>query len=986
MERTLSICILILIGGVMLSCCAADVPRGVASWPDGLGNHRAVIRVADKGDAVLARIPWRRRDDDQHLKGVIITDTAGNRLPNVCPVRMNRDFGEIVFEADQPGEYYVYYMPFTSNPVPWDYSVTYTPDSNRADPAWLQRHNLNDSVPHPEAWESLPLAEVIEIQARSEFDRFDPMEVTSTWEEMGLGGQYPGPYWVFPEDREHPIRMTRDLPRRWTQAGPKDEFQGEACRGEFYAFQLGVYPTSRELENVDIVFTDLRSEDGKVIPSSALRCFNAGGTDWLGRPMKATLNLDFSVHALWFGVQVPKEASPGRYTGIITLKPTNVRESSIRLVLQVNDKVLDDAGDSDISRLSRLRWLDSTIGLDDEVTAPYTPMKVRGRTVSCLGRQVKIADTGLPASIKSGGREILARPMTFVVETDKGIVEFKGGKPKPSKAGPGSVTWEAESTGGDLTLICRARMEFDGYTDFRVSVKSQGWINAKDFRLEIPIKREVATYMMGLGREGGFRPEKWEWAWDIDRCNNAVWIGDVEAGLQCKLKGPEDTWDIYDLSAGGIPESWGNGGKGGCTVREVGDEVVVRAYTGARKLEAGQEIEFRFGMLITPVKPLDPAHWDQRYYHAYVPPETAIASGANIVNIHHGNELNPYINYPFLTARKLSAYVKDAHDKGVKVKIYYTVRELSNHVAEMWALRSLGHEIFTGGAGGGDAWLREHLVSDYAAAWHQPLPGGEVDAAIATTGLSRWHNYYLEGLGWLVRNVGIDGLYLDGIGYDREIMRRVRKVLDNSKPGCLIDFHSGNEFPFHDLRVSPANKYMEHFPYINSLWFGEGYDYNNEPPDYWLVEVSGIPFGLYGEMLHDNGNPWRGMVYGMTARYYSGADPKHIWRLWDDFGIRDAEMIGYWSPGCPIRTDHQGVLATVYRREDRALISLASWEKDPARVRLTIDWKSLGLDPAKARFTAPAIPGFQDAASFGPSDEIPVEPGRGWLLIAAEAP
>ena len=32
-------------------------------------------------------------------------------------------------------------------------------------------------------------------------------------------------------------------------------------------------------------------------------------------------------------------------------------------------------------------------------------------------------------------------------------------------------------------------------------------------------------------------------------------------------------------------------------------------------------------------------------------------------------------------------------------------------------------------------------------------------------------------------------LYLDGIGYDREIMKRVRKVMDRARPGCLIDFH-----------------------------------------------------------------------------------------------------------------------------------------------------------------------------------------------------
>ena len=101
------------------------------------------------------------------------------------------------------------------------------------------------------------------------------------------------------------------------------------------------------------------------------------------------------------------------------------------------------------------------------------------------------------------------------------------------------------------------------------------------------------------------------------------------------------------------------------------------------------------------------------------------------------------------------------------------------------------------------------------------------------------------------------------------------------------------------MRCSPANKYMEHFPYINSLWFGEGYDYN-ESPDYWLVEISGIPFGLYGEMLEGGGNPWRGMVYGMTNRLGWGGDPRPIWKFWDDFGIQQRphdRLLGANLPG-----------------------------------------------------------------------------------------
>ena len=104
----------------------------------------------------------------------------------------------------------------------------------------------------------------------------------------------------------------------------------------------------------------------------------------------------------------------------------------------------------------------------------------------------------------------------------------------------------------------------------------------------------------------------------------------------------------------------------------------------------------------------------------------------------------------------------------------------------------------------------------------------------------------------------------------------------------------------------------------------------------------------------------------------------------DEFGIEEAEMIGYWVPECPVKTDHQDVLATVYRRPNRALVALASWAKAPVKCRLNIDWQVLGLDASKARIIAPAIKDFQEAASFKPSDVIPIEPGRGWLVFIEE--
>ena len=178
--------------------------------------------------------------------------------------------------------------------------------------------------------------------------------------------------------------------------------------------------------------------------------------------------------------------------------------------------------------------------------------------------------------------------------------------------------------------------------------------------------------------------------------------------------------------------------------------------------------------------------------------------------------------------------------------------------------------------------------------------------------------------------------------------------------------------------------YLEHFPYIDRLWFGEYFKYENEP-DYWMVEVSGLPYGVMGEMLQGGGNPYRGMIYGMTnrgPRGWSGPkDPRRLWKVWDEFGITESRMLGYWVPYCPVKTNRSDVKATVYQNQGKALVSIASWAEKSVTVKLNIDWEALGIDANSATITAPAIKDFQEQASFNPGEGIPVEPEKGWLLI-----
>ena len=982
-----------LAGGLACAAAGPETAYRVVSWDEvDKGSHRAIVRVDESAPAVRAHIPWRRRDLNPGDKDVrVFAASTGDRVTNVVRIRVDAESGDIVFEpAAGPGLYEVYYLPFSARWSSEDGKHRYSLVEDTADPEWLAAHHLDAGGPADEAWRSLPEAAFVEIQARTEFDRFTEMEVMATAvETRALLEEHPGkPCLLFPEDRTRPIRMSDHLPLIWTRSGPQNAFQGEAQPNEYYVFQVGVYAARGRLGNLALRFGDLTNAEGRTIPASALTCFNTDGVDWLGQPFSKEVAVRAgTVQALWMGVDVPRDAW-GRYEGEIAVVPEGAEPAPLSLAIEVGGEVLEDRGDGELWRHSRLRWLNSSLNIDDEVVPPYTPVQVSGSKVGILNREIRFARTGLPESIRSNGIEILARPVGWRVLTpNEGEIAWRGGDLRTGERSPGAVVMGSAFEGGPLDVHCESKTEFDGSITVRLRMTARKAAALDDVRLDIPIRREVATYMMGFSREGGYRPATWKWEWRVDRCDQMVWLGDVRAGLHCKLKDDHDTWEWLNLKRSGIPSSWDNEGRGGAAITEHDKEVLLRVYTGPRKMAAGEELDFRFRLMVTPFRPIDPDHWDWRW-------------DVNMDHLHHAAAgKNSFINYPFLELDGLCDLVDTFHDRGHKLILYHTVRELSNHAVELWALRSLGHEVFepidaavwapdgthTQQPGTGYNWLREHLQVDYVPMWVQLLPTGDVCASFAVTGLSRLHNWYIESIRWLVENTGIDGLYLDGIGYDREVMKRVSKTLGRLDPDAITKFHAGNNFgytePTESRWVSPLNQNMGHLPYLTHLWCGEMFDYE-KAYDYWLVEISGIPFGLTSEML-GRGNDWRGMVFGMTGRHNPAY--RALLQFWDEFGIQDAEWTGYWDPACPVRPNRNAIRASVYKKPGRTLIAVASWENSRSTCELKIDWDALGIDRERAKLTAPEIEGLQAAAEFPIDKYLAVEPGGGHLLLLEEA-
>ena len=954
-----------------------------AFMPDMKGNHRAVVKIEKSElNAVVATIPWRRPDLRPETKKVVVYGVStGKEVANVHILEFSSEKGKIAFQP-QPGEtdYYIYYLPYKFRRLwddarygkPWN---DYLPPVYNCDPLWLA------SVEKIKI--TLPEAKIERIESRSAFDAFTPMGLIATKKEIALIlEKQKENFLIYTEDRVFPIRLPSTIPARWAKKAAANSFEGYAAKNEYYTWQIGVWAARSEVKNVRLAFSDFKSING-LISKDSVTCFNQGGTNWDGNPVSFEVNVPKgNVQALWCGIQIPQNANPGEYTGIATLTADGTPPRKIKVTIHVNDQVLADKGDGETWRYSRLRWLNSTIGTDDSPVKPYHEMKLSGNSIEASGKTVVINKNGLPETIEINSRQVLAKPASFEVLTESGRLIFYSDNLLIKQVASGKIAWTASSEQKGIKFKCEATMEFDGCILYNIQLSAAGKdVPVLDVCLNTTYTPESSEYFMGAGFGGGLRPEKHSWDWKGPY--DSYWISGDKSGLHVEFIGDVYHGPLIADYKPGAPKNWSNGGKGRITEEGTnGGPAVLKVATGpfiATKIP----VKYEFQLLITPVRPVNPAkHFSERYYHSDPKDFTKAAEegGANIGNIHHAGRLNPFINYPFIVRDSLIKHIEEQHKANRKVKLYYTVRELTTHCAETYALMSLKNQIFEPGVGYGLPWECEHLIENYKPAWYTELPGQISDAALVLVGSSRWINYYLEGLRWMLENYKIDGIYMDDVSFDRPVMKRMRKILEQYRPGSLIDLHSNTAYS-----RGPANQYTGFFPYVDRLWFGESFQYNKMTPDEWFVTASGIPFGQMAEMLQGGGNRYLGMVYGETARdSYGEFSPRPVWNLWKTFGITDAKMIGYWDKACPVQTSHPNVKATVYIKAKQTLISIGNFDENDQDVKLTIDWKALGLNPENVSIEAPEIKDFQNAGTFHINDIIPIKGKKGWLLIVRE--
>ena len=498
-----------------------------------------------------------------------------------------------------------------------------------------------------------------------------------------------------------------------------------------------------------------------------------------------------------------------------------------------------------------------------------------------------------------------------------------------------SVSWAARSVvsapgGGSLTVDVDGSIDFTSYANFVVTISNAAGAAAPvalgDVRLTVPVAPQICGYVVGMDN-GGANAAPYadkQWRWTNSTGANKLWLGRAEGGVLLNLKGDGIKWDSpmfgedYPIVPY-VPSTWG-GSDAQPVTNAFGVNVTncsATAFSGPRSLGPGESVTFRFDLALTPSKVANyTRHFATRafqvgYGTTYQSPQEMSEQGVRVITLHQGTPgivngslINPWINYPFLddTVPLLENYTEQANALGLLVRYYYTVRELSSRAVEIFAFLAQQGEILVSqdpyiivqpgyahewNTHGGSAWLHQHAGSSYAACWQQTESNGEWDPSMCSIGVSRLFNYYVEGLFYgMNQSPHMNGNYYDGTNFPRQAMLRIRRAANAGAAArglglpALLDLHTGRE------GTPDACSYASHYPLVDSVWNGEGFDFSGSPA-YWLVEVSSKVHGLTGDMLGAGVDAaFKGALFGMTTRN-SGEAPAW-WAFWDAARIAEA--------------------------------------------------------------------------------------------------
>ncbi|MCF7855162.1 MAG: DUF6067 family protein [Candidatus Pacebacteria bacterium] len=584
------------------------------------------------------------------------------------------------------------------------------------------------------------------------------------------------------------------------------------------------------------------------------------------------------------------------------------------------------------ARERRKLWENNSLGKDEWVPPPWTPVVVDGQTVSVWGRDYRFDNSLFPTQIESRGEELLSRPIFLDLQTEKGRVKVAAGKLEVVSRTDEKATLRGRFEGIGLTVEALTELEFDGMAKVTLRiVPTDEAIQVKKLALRIPIKPDRAQYYHWAGSgwdpsvsNAGSIPEDGL----LGGFRGILWVGDKKRGV-CWFAQDQDGYEISQphtllrLFKSETYADW---------------NIRVNFIDTAYLLKG--EKTFVFGYEATPVKPMPRQFRDERFpfvWHwgrGYLDP----IPGA-FVNLGGGNrktslekvfESNP--DYLLVLAGGAGAE-SDYQGQVLSEQWLYsqewrgTKHTRINYPKNNWA----GHVYYHGGGGGLDTSYQDFMV------------------------------YYINEV---LQKHRMDGIYFDGHGGPmwsaREFLKRVYKLFRKVHPEqTRILVHSSTRILIPVIGFADFHLNGEQY---NSGRLRVGAHYTDVLPiDRIMAEFRGEPWGTVPAFLPELDAihrkliaPTREMIALLQVHdvLLTGAwCNSNVYRAYKSainrFGIAESDFTGYWEDAVSHSDSEIKVSVYRHRTQDKWLLFISNLTPKARTTIVKLSADTLGFEPER---------------------------------------
>jgi len=560
-------------------------------------------------------------------------------------------------------------------------------------------------------------------------------------------------------------------------------------------------------------------------------------------------------------------------------------------------------------------WIGNKAGAFDDnwVPKPWTPLQLVSSDpvkVACWGRQYTLNASGL-VSVQSQGAELLASPMTWKATVSGRALDWKAESTTVGVKARGAIEFISSQTAEGLRLVCKGRVEFDGFVKLAFELRSTGApVTVDGLCVDIPYNAKHATlthyfpkvpvWYGGVGIDGinaGSAPSKaWGSVWLPH-----VWLGDEDRGLQW-LSESDEGWRPADPA------------KAIEIIPAAGRSTNLRLNLIGRPTLVDKPLEYTFAFEASPVKPVPADKYTWHYAHfggctdIKKNADRIKDLGVTTVDTLTWTELWGYPRPATQENIDLLRSTLDAvHQRGMDM-IVYNAYLLSDAAPEY---ATLGKEC--------------RIVDEHA----YVCPGWMHDTVYAVCQNSVWADYMVSSIDENVRKYNLRGVYSDsmtcigtcsnrlhGCGYVgedgkvyptveifavRDFMKRVYRALElrGKEIGKEMKFvgHTSANVMLPTLAFCSAYLDTEHLTPMARPF--------RIPLDVFRAEFMGRNFGVPAltlsyytqnggkglteqemlaiSLLHDAEVPW-----SLDAQ-------APVWKVWDSFGMENTQFLPYWK-------------------------------------------------------------------------------------------